>query len=434
MNFTGSVRENTKDGTYFFYYPAQDMSGPSFSSDYLDILTLSLDNQSNTLTWKDVEGVPNGVASTEDLWKYNLLYTPTAVDPSEGGITLTHACALLRFVLKLPANAPVVDKLYISTWDNKLPYPAVNLWFYGNGTASAFSNGTTNTLSLTLNGDEQKSEVRTITAYMMIPAVSDYSGQLCKVSLVNSSTNETYSYVYNLTGTKATDAKGNFKGGTVYTFAPSAPLQEDKWASSNIYWDGSRLAFDEPYKMGHSAAQGLFFKWGSLVGISPKGDTWSGDIPIYTYNPDADTYTASTAATWSSISPNGDGNDLSGDTEDICTAINSSWRMPNEGELETLITTSYAMIGERTAFTGANDAGTGTIYNGELYDSQTYLPFSAYRKGTDGALSGGAGTEAYYWSKTSNALDGVCLEDWAVPTFNILSAEYALPIRCIKAN
>jgi hypothetical protein len=47
------------------------------------------------------------------------------------------------------------------------------------------------------------------------------------------------------------------------------------WAKSNIYWDGSKLTFqpcdspEDPYNY-----QGVFFQWGSLVGISPVG-AWS---------------------------------------------------------------------------------------------------------------------------------------------------------------
>jgi hypothetical protein len=41
------------------------------------------------------------------------------------------------------------------------------------------------------------------------------------------------------------------------------------WAGSNIYWDGTRLTFAAPDTDDKQYYQGVFFRWGSLVGISP---------------------------------------------------------------------------------------------------------------------------------------------------------------------
>jgi hypothetical protein len=75
------------------------------------------------------------------------------------------------------------------------------------------------------------------------------------------------------------------EGGVSYTI--TVRLRTPKWAGSNIYWkwyededgdpdthlNGGRLTFDEHYPNGDDAPnmgyQGVFFKWGSLVGISP---------------------------------------------------------------------------------------------------------------------------------------------------------------------
>jgi hypothetical protein len=51
------------------------------------------------------------------------------------------------------------------------------------------------------------------------------------------------------------------------------------FAFSNIYWDGGKLTFDTADK-GHQGYQGVFFKWGSLVGISPAG-AFPGSTDIY---------------------------------------------------------------------------------------------------------------------------------------------------------
>jgi hypothetical protein len=71
-------------------------------------------------------------------------------------------------------------------------------------------------------------------------------------------------------------------------------LWATKWAGSNIYWewatdkdhpeDGGKLTFDEYYPDGydapHKGYQGVFFKWGALVGIAPAG-SFTGNSPLY---------------------------------------------------------------------------------------------------------------------------------------------------------
>jgi hypothetical protein len=58
------------------------------------------------------------------------------------------------------------------------------------------------------------------------------------------------------------------------------------FAGSNIYWDGFKLTFKEAgYTGPENYYQGVFFKWGSLVGISPAGlefAEFTTSTPIYT--------------------------------------------------------------------------------------------------------------------------------------------------------
>ncbi|MDR1527010.1 MAG: fimbrillin family protein [Dysgonamonadaceae bacterium] len=70
--------------------------------------------------------------------------------------------------------------------------------------------------------------------------------------------------------------------------------QSNKFASSNIYWDGSKLTF-KPYSATPSAEygssgttepnaqfyQGVYFQYGSLIGISPVGTFSFSSTPIY---------------------------------------------------------------------------------------------------------------------------------------------------------
>jgi uncharacterized protein (TIGR02145 family) len=62
--------------------------------------------------------------------------------------------------------------------------------------------------------------------------------------------------------------------------------QTGKFAGSNIYWNGSKLTFDGAGTTTNQYRQGVYFKWGSLVGISPAQtpagtDVWTGDVIVY---------------------------------------------------------------------------------------------------------------------------------------------------------
>jgi hypothetical protein len=96
------------------------------------------------------------------------------------------------------------------------------------------------------------------------------------------------------------------------------------WAASNIYWDetNQRLTFKEYGNLctnNEDKYQGVFFRWGSLVGIdpSPSGATVGNGVPwnssstgdtlfVPTYNasvPTGSTWQAKTGETWSGTNP-----------------------------------------------------------------------------------------------------------------------------------
>ncbi|GHU54871.1 hypothetical protein FACS189411_02270 [Bacteroidia bacterium] len=59
------------------------------------------------------------------------------------------------------------------------------------------------------------------------------------------------------------------------------------WAGSNIYWDGAKLTFADSDDKSKEQYMGVYFKWGSLVGMSPTGGGWSGKT-YYPTNPGVD--------------------------------------------------------------------------------------------------------------------------------------------------
>ncbi|MDR1884588.1 MAG: hypothetical protein LBR26_17710, partial [Prevotella sp.] len=131
------------------------------------------------------------------------------------------------------------------------------------------------------------------------------------------------------------------------------PAVHDGWAGSNIYWDGSKLTFDDVGDTTHQYYQGLHFKWGSLYGYGYNSVNNSG----CTYVPDpasATGWSVDTGLDWNNI-PYADGDfggfffnsalygihEPSAGKGDICRYITEAnggalhgrkWRMPVNSE------------------------------------------------------------------------------------------------------
>ncbi|GHU76046.1 hypothetical protein FACS189414_1330 [Bacteroidia bacterium] len=97
-----------------------------------------------------------------------------------------------------------------------------------------------------------------------------------------------YTFQFELFGKKPIE----FKSVTVSPYNKVTPQEEPLhlyWAGSNIYWDNTlkRLTFADSDDKSKEQYQGVFFKWGSLVGMSPTEGAWSG-ITYYPTNPGVD--------------------------------------------------------------------------------------------------------------------------------------------------
>jgi hypothetical protein len=428
MNFTGVVNASsgTMEGKYNFYYPyalgvnttfGTDDSGAYIAMNY-SAQQCDLDHPSSYMSDR------------------SLMYTTTAVNPSEG-ITLKHAAALLRFKLTLPEGAGTAHALYLNTWKPIFKTDAY-LYYDEKGEVTLEYKNETSSFSLDLIGDTETGE-HTITAYMLLPAVEDFTGLLCKVSVWSGSGGNSgyYSYVYNLTEDDSKTNNDALLPEKVYTF--TATLKEDKWAGSNIYWDGEKLTFDDPLTI--NPAQGLLFKWGSLVGISPvrgnsESTAWTGSEPLYTYG----AATNPSTGAWSSIESY-TGATQDGDvlplTNDICYKISEGyWRIPTKDDLATL-TAAHANIGgvESVEILTTAEDGTEAIYNkGQLVNNQVYIPASGSRDNnvTEGyGRLNGVGWLDIIWS---NAAQGETYAYYfsGYNADNYQNKANAYPIRCIR--
>jgi hypothetical protein len=267
--------------------------------------------------------------------------------------------------------------------------------------------------------------------------------------------------------------------GTSYTLVVN--LYGTIFAGSNIYWvstggNDGYLTFDKGTSA-KSMCQGVFFKWGSLVGISPNGGTgqyneFDNTVPIYKPT-SANTFTKTTTANWSDIlyltapgSYSGNyllavGNNWSAGTGDICNFIDNGYRLPNWSEFAmgaTIVgevfwlnwdssnptTTPVAggwtrIDGDWNPVSSTNDDGTTIIvsgaslhgttfsaagirymYNGMIMDDVSAVP------GEVGSYRGGSAHNA------NNGSTFVFYSDELQHT--AFHADAALSVRCVKIN
>jgi hypothetical protein len=238
-------------------------------------------------------------------------------------------------------------------------------------------------------------------------------------------------------------------GGKIYTLV--LDLKRVLWSRSNIYWNGSALTFvGQGTDLTKQGYQGVFFKWGSLVGISPVGENmvaYLSSTPCYQPNGSGG-WTKTYYTNYADI-PCVVGNvampsynSVSDKTGDICRQIDSQYRMPTSDEFLPSGGASWGeMPGEYPIFANSDDNGTyDFIANGKSYFTNTVgdvlFPLSGHRYYTDGSV-GAVGARAYYWSSSRSGTNGIRMSTNAnifgitVTTWDV-DRNHATPIRCIK--
>jgi uncharacterized protein (TIGR02145 family) len=267
----------TNAGTVAYLYPQGAFTVDSESSQI----------QSNNLL-NATQAQPNNTVAPNHLSAKNWMYSK-AVAPG-ADFTLQPMGAILRFALTFPT---AVKGGTITLSSDKASFIQSVQIAYSGETASVSVTKTDYSQSLTIAKGEPNNS---IVAYMMVAAVDGFIGlNSATLTLIaelsDPSGTSTNTYAAKL-GTTKSDA--NWEAGKCYNFTATLAKVETVWAASNIYWDGSKLTFDvvgttntNPYR------QGVYFKWGSLVGISPaltsdngteagtKKNSWTGYEMIY---------------------------------------------------------------------------------------------------------------------------------------------------------
>mgnify|MGYP005928683975 FL=1 len=248
------------------------------------------------------------------------------------------------------------------------------------------------------------------------------------------------------------------------------PSMHHGWAGSNIYWDGTKLTFDDVNVTTHQYYQGVFFQWGSLWGIAPNGahgSAWNNIV--YRLNGSSGVHTKTTSAIgWNNNSiPRVDDNSITSHPPtgmnaryrnylyeitdgatgkgDICKYLTEQapgklihgkkWRMPTSQEFDG----SYSFAGNWNYVTSPSDAGGfNMLSNGRVTkaaangNAATVFPASGYRYGSNGQLNN-VGYYGSYWSGSPNGTDGYGLTflSGRVGPVNYSNRSYGFSVRCV---
>ena len=249
------------------------------------------------------------------------------------------------------------------------------------------------------------------------------------------------------------------------------------WAGSNIYWNGTQLTFDETIVDADADSdlkQGVFFRWGSLVGVSPSStyvtytphyvpdgtSTWSTGETPYMIIPDFYRVDTGTGGQTSSYLNDADRNTTFmylSSKGDICKylsktgAVEGNWRMPTAIEFNaadvafnTFINWStnslpWSAFGSFTAVSDTEADGTTIIRNGGIYTvghTATRFPASGFRLYEDiyelGVFgSNWSSSASSIFSSTDNAYHMYFYPNF-VNTFFFSTRDNGYAVRCVR--
>lgn len=236
------------------------------------------------------------------------------------------------------------------------------------------------------------------------------------------------------------------------------------WAGSNIYWNGSKLTFDETTNISNNndLKQGVFFRWGSLIGVSAFGNP-AYFIPYYNAgSPGSSTWGYSSyvfnniycfygTESWNSNNrSNAFLNDANNNTDDsyrnyrgdICKYLTKTgaappgnWRMPTSEDFGE--PGNYTNSGDYSAYGWTEANGTTRIYTYRTYTSAAGIirfPATGYRHNDGGGIYA-IGEQGYHWSSSAQGSTGGfdfgLDRNGAYPgTFH--DRQFGFTVRCVK--
>jgi hypothetical protein len=221
------------------------------------------------------------------LWWKETNVPVTTTDPALS-ITLNYLVAKLKVLVDCSYNEWLITVVGNMTLGTAALAQSVGLTS-GSVTGSSVTNQTVTWPAMMSESEQQLSNP--------LAVLAKTSSTLTVTLPVNVITRKEFNPIPTIANSGKFDT--NLAVGKSYTLR--LKLRAPKWAGSNIYWSGNGLKFDEYVSDGSKApnrgGQGVVFKFGSLVGVSPATTWVNNSTPTY----DANATTASTHSTWSNI-------------------------------------------------------------------------------------------------------------------------------------
>ena len=297
--------------------------------------------------------------------------------------------------------------------------------------------------------DDLQTNAEAVTYAVPVPAIV---GDAYKSSIAFEMERQ-YTFRFELSGRKLIDFK-EVKVSNYDDVDPDELPMSLQFAGSNIYYDAAakHLTFDDFGKTANEHFQGVYFQWGSLTGISPVGNVYSGSTVTYPMGGEAVTVGS---PAWTNIpsvpgaSPYGPdvkyltetAHDPGNGVGDICKYLTEMgwapagkrWRMPTSAEFdEGSYTREPVAPGGFGGVTPASTAGKDSISSGYRYKG-AFFPASGCRNTSAGALNY-VDTYGGYWTSSPNSAgNGYNLHFYgtgASPAYH-LDRTFGFAVRCV---
>jgi uncharacterized protein (TIGR02145 family) len=245
-----------------------------------------------------------------------------------------------------------------------------------------------------------------------------------------------------------------FKAGYSYTIGLKF-YRLPRFAGSNIYWDSakSQLTFDPHGSNANTKYQGVYFQWGSLIGIAagPNTEAYSSTVLYWPDNVSNRTWKEVKGAAWTDIpyyivestydkdqKPLLDNPDFTNYKGDICNYIDEDYRMPTGLELDSLCVSykGFALETSDAPGTSDNDKAGKHVFTSNYGTLTGYvLPASGCRNGSTGTLYD-VGIYGYYWSGSGSATNSSYAYELRFGSDDAIaygySRSYGRTVRCVK--
>ncbi|MDR0988631.1 MAG: hypothetical protein LBM06_04105 [Prevotellaceae bacterium] len=210
LKFSGGDIIRSADNKYHYLYPQPAASQVTKSGN-------------NVVVNYDFSQQTAQVGSTAHLAAGDVMYSSTRVGETQS-FTFSRACALLRFVVKLPAGTPAIERLSVNT-SSAVFYTGLQLTYATDGSVSVKGTNVSNYVPINITGDQTSTSQRTLTAYLLIPA-KDASGNNVaignqQIRLVARSGSTYYDATLN-----TTTSGQKLEPGKRFTFAPNAEFKK----------------------------------------------------------------------------------------------------------------------------------------------------------------------------------------------------------------